>query len=46
MEAGDGQQEGKRKERRSKFAQREMRTKADKKPEPGQDVQKILGSIF
>jgi ESF2/ABP1 family protein len=46
VEAGDGQQEGKRKERRSKFAQREMRTKADKKPEPGQDVQKILGSIF
>jgi ESF2/ABP1 family protein len=47
VEGGDEQQEGKRKkERRSKFAQREMRTKADKKPEPGQDVQKILGSIF
>ncbi|KAF9740916.1 RNA-binding ATPase activator esf2 [Paraphaeosphaeria minitans] len=43
----EGQQEGKRqKERRSKFSQREMRTKADKKPEPGQDVQRVLGSIF
>ncbi|KAF2447870.1 hypothetical protein P171DRAFT_429472 [Karstenula rhodostoma CBS 690.94] len=43
----DGQQEGKKKkERRSKFQQREMRTKADKKPEPGQDVQRVLGSIF
>lgn len=46
-EEGDGQQESKRKkERRSKFSQREMRTKADKKPEPGQDVQRVLGSIF
>ena len=35
-----------KKERRSKFQQREMRTKADKKPEPGQDVQRVLGSIF
>lgn len=34
------------KERRSKFQQRELRTKADKKPEPGQDVQRVLGSIF
>lgn len=35
-----------KKERRSKFQQKEMRTKADKKAEPGQDVQKVLGSIF
>lgn len=35
-----------KKERRSKFQQKEMRTKADKKPEPGQDVQRVLGSIF
>lgn len=40
------QQEKGKKERRSKFQQREMRTKADKKPEPGQDVQRVLGSIF
>ncbi|KAL1599508.1 RNA-binding ATPase activator esf2 [Paraconiothyrium brasiliense] len=46
VEEADGQQEGKKKERRSKFQQREMRTKADKKPEPGQDVQRVLGSIF
>ncbi|KAK7193838.1 RNA-binding ATPase activator esf2 [Paraphaeosphaeria sporulosa] len=42
----EGQQSGRKKERRSKFSQREMRTKADKKPEPGQDVQRVLGSIF
>ncbi|KAF1968299.1 hypothetical protein BU23DRAFT_263260 [Bimuria novae-zelandiae CBS 107.79] len=35
-----------KKQRKSKFQQKEMRTKADKKPEPGQDVQRVLGSIF
>ncbi|KAJ4301940.1 RNA-binding ATPase activator esf2 [Kalmusia sp. IMI 367209] len=35
-----------KKDRRSKFQQKEMRTKADKISEPGQDVQRVLGSIF
>ena len=44
--AGDEAPQKVKKERRSKFQQKEMRTKADKKPEPGQDVQRVLGSIF
>ncbi|KAK3203903.1 hypothetical protein GRF29_106g931917 [Pseudopithomyces chartarum] len=44
--AGDEAPQKAKKERRSKFQQKEMRTKADKKPEPGQDVQRVLGSIF
>lgn len=47
---GDGDEEVDRrqekKERRLKFKQNEMRTKVEKKPEPGQDVQRVLSSIF
>jgi len=47
VEEAEVQQEGKKKkERRSQFKQREMLTKIDKKPDPGQDVQRVLGSIF
>jgi len=35
-----------KRERRSKFQQHEMRTKLERKPEPGQDVQRVLNSIF
>ncbi|KAF2256031.1 hypothetical protein BU26DRAFT_512935 [Trematosphaeria pertusa] len=36
----------KKDKRRVKFEQNEVRTKALKKPEPGQDVHKVLSSIF
>ncbi|KAF2869642.1 Pre-rRNA-processing protein ESF2 [Massariosphaeria phaeospora] len=39
-------EEGKRARRKMDFRQREVRVKGDKKPEPGQDVQRVISKIF